>query len=74
MSRAFTKEDDEETAGFRDDERHSKKTLEWLRLQEKKLDFLRNDPKGAAIDAAKRKKWIEEIEIAIAQTREEMRT
>ena len=72
MSRAFVKEDDEEISSFRDDEKHSKKTLEWLRLQEKKLDFLLNDPKGQAIEGKKRARWIEEAEAAIKSAKEEL--
>ena len=72
MSRAFVKEDDEELAGFRYDEIHSKKTLEWLRIQEKKLNFLLNDPKGSAIGAEKRNKWIAETELAIAAAKKEL--
>ncbi|MDR0647962.1 MAG: hypothetical protein LBF92_01305 [Synergistaceae bacterium] len=72
MSRAFVKEDDEEISSFRDDEKHSKKTLEWLRLQEKKLDFLLNDPKGQAIEDQKRARWIEEAEAAIKAAKEEL--
>jgi hypothetical protein len=72
LSRAFVKEDDEEISSFRDDEKHSKKTLEWLRLQEKKLDFLLNDPKGQAIEDQKRARWIEEAEAAIKAAKEEL--
>ena len=72
MSRAFVKEDDGEFTSFRDDEEHSKKTLEWLRLQEKKLDFLLNDPKGKAIETAKRDRWIKEAEDAIATANQEL--
>jgi hypothetical protein len=72
LSRAFVKEDDEEISSFRDDEKHSKKTLEWLRLQEKKLDFLLNDPKGLAIESRKRAKWIGEARAAIETAKEEL--
>jgi hypothetical protein len=72
LSRAFVKEDDEEISSFRDDEKHSKKALEWLRLQEKKLDFLLNDPKGLAIESGKRARWIEEARAAIKTAREEL--
>jgi hypothetical protein len=72
MSRAFVKEDDEELAGFRYNEAHTKKTLEWLRIQEKKLDFLLNDPKGSAIGEAKRDKWIREIELSVAAAKKEL--
>lgn len=72
MSRAFVKEDDGELSSFRDDEAHDKKKLEWLRLQEKKLDFLLNDPKGLAIESAKREKWIAEAELAIKEAKLEL--
>lgn len=72
MSRAFVKEDDAETLGFRDDEEHKKRMEELIRLQEKKLDFLLNDPKGLAIDADKRDKWIKKAESAIAEARREL--
>jgi hypothetical protein len=72
LSRAFVKEDDEELSSFRDDEKHNKKTLEWLRLQEKKLDFLLNDPKGLAIEDQKRSKWIAETETAIETAKAEL--
>jgi hypothetical protein len=72
LSRAFVKEDDEEISSFRDDEQHSKKALEWLRLQEKKLDFLLNNPKGLAIESKKRAKWISEAEAAIKTAKGEL--
>ncbi len=72
MSRAFVKEDDGELASSRDDAVHIKKMQEWLRLQEKKLDMLLNDPKGQAIDAAKREKWIVEIRSDIDRARAEL--
>ena len=71
MSRAFVKEADEELASFREDSSHDKKTLEWIRIQEKKLDFLLNDPKGLAIEPAKRERWIKEARDAIAEARGE---
>ncbi|MDR3280707.1 MAG: hypothetical protein LBT23_09345 [Synergistaceae bacterium] len=70
MSRAFVKEEDEEFASYREDSSHDKKTLEWLRIQEKKLDFLLNDPKGKAIEPAKRDKWIQEARAAIASVQD----
>jgi hypothetical protein len=66
MSRAFVKEDDEELTSYREDSSHDKKTLEWLKIQEKKLDFLKNDPKALAIEPAKRERWIQETEEALA--------
>lgn len=70
MSRAFTKEQDAELTSFRDDENHIRKMTEWLKIQEKKLDFLLNDPKGKAIEATKRERWIKEAEQAIADARQ----
>ncbi|MDR1471790.1 MAG: hypothetical protein LBS75_04630 [Synergistaceae bacterium] len=72
MSRAFVREDDSEIAGLKYDSDHSRKTVEWLRIQEKKLDFLLNDPKGQAIEAQKRGKWIADARSAIAAAREEL--
>jgi len=69
MSRAFVKEADEELTSYREDLSHDKKTLEWIRIQEKKLDFLLNDPKGLAIELAKRERWIKEAREAIAEAR-----
>jgi hypothetical protein len=71
MSRAFVKETDEELAAFRDDSSHSKKALEYLKLQEKKLDFLLNDPKSMKIEPRKREKWIKEAREAIDAARAE---
>lgn len=72
MSRAFVKEDDSEAAGFKSDSAHSRKTAEWLRIQEKKLDFLLNDPKGQAIEASKRDRWIADARAAIDSARAEL--
>jgi hypothetical protein len=66
MSRAFVKETDEELASYREDSSYDKKTLEWLKIQEKKLDFLKNDPKALAIEPTKRERWIREIEETLA--------
>lgn len=72
MSRAFVKDDNDELSSFRDDEQHSRKTIEWLKIQEKKLDFLLNDPKGKAIEADKRKRWIDDAKSAIEAARNEL--
>jgi hypothetical protein len=66
MSRAFVKEADEDLASYREDSSYDKKTLEWLKIQEKKLDFLKNDPKALEIEPAKRELWMREIEEALA--------
>ena len=71
MSRAFVKEDGE-VSSFRDDEQHSRKTVEWLKIQEKKLDFLLHDPKGQAIEASKRNRWIDEAKSSIEIARSEL--
>ena len=69
MSRAFIKEADEELTSYREDLSHDKKTMEWIRIQEKKLDFLLNDPKGLAIESTKRERWIKEARAAITEAR-----
>lgn len=71
LSRVFVKEDDGEISSFRDEEVHDKKKFEWLRLQEKKLDYLLNDPKGMAIESSKRNKWIADAELAIQEAKAE---
>ena len=71
MSRAFVKEADEELTSYRENSSHDKKTIEWIRIQEKKLHFLLNDPKGLAIEPAKRERWIKEAREAIAEARGE---
>lgn len=73
MSRAFVKEQDAELTSFRDDEEHIKKMTEWLKIQEKKLDVLLNDPKGKAVAPEKREKWIKESQEAIAKAMAELR-
>jgi hypothetical protein len=72
MSRAFVRESDGELGAYRDDEAFDKKTLEWMRIQEKKLNFLLNDPKGLAIEPAKREKWIKEASDAVSSARERL--
>jgi hypothetical protein len=74
MSRAFVKEADEELASYREDSSHDKKTLEWIRIQEKKLDFLLNDPKGIAIEPAKREKWIKETREALGAAQRQIKS
>ncbi|MDR0653684.1 MAG: hypothetical protein LBG12_10335 [Synergistaceae bacterium] len=74
MSRAFVKEADEEMTSYREDSSYDKKTLEWLKIQEKKLDFLKNNPKALEIDPAKRERWIREIEEALANMKQPAQT
>jgi hypothetical protein len=73
VSRAFVKEQDAEFTSFRDDEEHARKVTEWLKIQEKKLDFLLNDPKGKAVAPEKREKWIKEAQEAIAAAKTALR-
>ena len=72
MSRAFVKEDDPEQASYMDDEKHRKKLVEWLRIQEKKLDYLLNDPKAVEIEREKREKWIDSTRADIEKTKEQL--
>jgi epoxyqueuosine reductase QueG len=70
MSRAFVKEADEELASYREDSSYNKKNLEWLKIQEKKLNFLKNDPKAQEIEPSKRERWIREIEEALSNAKQ----
>jgi len=68
MSRAFVKEDDEHGSIVSDIQFRESKT-EWLRIQEKKLDTLLNDPKSKKIAPETLKRWIKETREDIAKTR-----
>jgi hypothetical protein len=70
MSRAFVKEADEELAAHRENSSHGRKASEWVRLQEKKLDFLLTHPRAAEIEPSKRERWIKEAMDAIAAAKE----
>ena len=49
MSRAFIKEDDGERGNAVADIQFREAKVEWLKIQEKKLDTLLNDPKSKRI-------------------------
>ena len=72
MSRAFVKEDDGEQAGALSDLKKREDKLEWLRIQEKKLDVLLNSPKSKKIDTETLERWIRETKEDIMKTKQEL--
>ena len=72
MSRAFVREEDEDLSNLRYGAEYRRKREDWLRIQEKKRDFLLKDPKAAALDPATRQKWLQDTEEDIRRTREEL--
>ena len=60
MSRAFVKEDDGERGNAVADIQFREAKLEWLRIQEKKLDTLRNDPKSKKVKPELLARWIKD--------------
>ncbi|MCE5202298.1 MAG: hypothetical protein LLF78_07285 [Synergistaceae bacterium] len=72
MSRAFVKEDDEERGNLVSDIQYREKKMEWLKIQEKKLDTLLNDPKTKKIKPETLERWIRETQEDIAKTRKEL--
>ena len=50
MSRAFVREEDEDLSNLRYGAEYRRKREDWLRIQEKKRDFLLKDPKAATLD------------------------
>lgn len=72
MSRAFVTEDDGERGNIVSDLRHREKRTDWLRIQEKKLDVLLNDPKSRKIDPKTLERWIRETQEDIAKTKIEL--
>ena len=46
--------------------------LEWLRIQEKKLDTLLNDPKSKKVKPELLARWIKDTEADIAKTKREL--
>lgn len=69
MSRAFVKEDDEERGNLVSDIQFREGKTEWLKIQEKKLDMLLNDPKSQKIAPETLRRWIKETREDIAKTR-----
>ena len=72
MSRAFVKEDDGERGNLISDIQHRESKVEWLRIQEKKLDTLLNDPKSKKIKPETLERWIKETHEDIEKTRNEL--
>ncbi|MDY9921550.1 MAG: hypothetical protein U2P59_06965 [Synergistota bacterium] len=72
MSRAFVKEDDGERGNLISDIQHRESKVEWLRIQEKKLDTLLNDPKSKKIKPETLERWIMETREDIEKTRNEL--
>lgn len=72
MSRAFIKEDDGERGNAVADIQHREGKVEWLQIQQKKLDTLKNDPKSKKISPEKLERWIKETEADIEKTKKEL--
>lgn len=72
LSRAFVKEDDGEHGSIVSDIRYREKKTAWLKIQEKKLDVLLNDPKSKKIEPQTLERWIRETREDIARTRQEL--
>ncbi len=72
MSRAFVKEDDGERGNLVSDILHREAKIEWLKIQEKKLDTLLNDPKSKKIKPATLERWIRETREDIESTKRDL--
>lgn len=72
VSCAFVKEDDGERGSLVSDILHREAKIEWLRIQEKKLDTLLNDPKSKKIKTETLERWIKETREDIEKTRNEL--
>ena len=72
MSRAFVKEDDGELGNLVSDIQHRESKIEWLRIQEKKLEKLLDDPKSKKINTETLERWIKETREDIEKTRNEL--
>ena len=72
MRRAFVKEDDGERGNAVADIQFREEKVEWLRIQEKKLDTLLNDPKSKKIKPETLARWIKETEADITKTKKEL--
>lgn len=72
MSRAFVKEDDGELVSLVSDIQHRESKIEWLRIQEKKLEKLLDDPKSKKIKTETLERWIKETREDIEKTRNEL--
>lgn len=72
MSRAFVKEDDGERGNAVADIQYRDGKVEWLKIQEKKLDTLLNDPKSKKIKPETLERWIRDTKEDIKKTRKEL--
>ena len=72
MSRAFVKEDDGEQGNLVSDIKFREGKTEWLKIQEKKLNTLLNDPKSKKIKKETLERWIKETSENIEKTRQEL--
>ncbi|MDO4988403.1 MAG: hypothetical protein Q4E17_05210 [Synergistes sp.] len=72
MSRAFIKEDDGERGNAVADIQFREAKIEWLKIQEKKLDTLKNSPKSKSVKPEILERWISETEADIQKTKTEL--
>lgn len=72
MSRAFIKEDDGERSNAVSKIQYRENKVEWLRIQEKKLDLLLNNTKSKKINSKTLSRWIDEITADIEKTKKEL--
>ena len=72
VSRAFVKEDDGERGNLVSDILHREAKIEWLKIQEKKLDKLLNDPQSKKIKPETLERWIKETREDLEKTRKEL--
>ena len=72
MSRAFVKEDDGERGNLISEIQHREAKIEWLGIQEKKLEKLINDPKSKKIKPETLERWIRETREDIEKTKGEL--
>lgn len=72
LSRAFIKEDDGERGNVVSDIEYREKKIEWLRIQEKKLDKLLNDPASKKIKLETLERWIKDTRDDIEKTKREL--
>ena len=72
MSRAFIKEDDGERGNAVADIQFREAKVEWLKIQEKNLDTLLNDPKSKRIKPETLDRWIKETRADIEKTKKEL--
>ena len=72
MSRAFTKEDEPERDNAVADVQFREAKVDWLHIQEKKLDKLLNDPNSKKIKPEILERWIRDTKADIEKTKKEL--